>query len=63
MSSLAVNKLNTVLIGGDSYGFIYIWNIDGYCSKEPTSQPPECMFIYYNFHYSLDYSYISTASP
>ena len=42
VSVLEINKLNTILIAGDSCGFLYIWNIDGYCSKEPASEHPEC---------------------
>ena len=44
ISVLEINKLNTVLLSGDSNGFIYIWNIDGYCSKEPADKPPECKY-------------------
>lgn len=41
VSVLEVNKANTVLFSGDSFGFIYLWNIDGYCAKHKEDESPE----------------------
>ncbi|KAL4229841.1 hypothetical protein ACF0H5_010233 [Mactra antiquata] len=43
VSVLEVNKQNTVLFSGDSYGFIYLWNIDGYCLTSNEEEPPEVL--------------------
>ncbi|XP_053398693.1 WD repeat-containing protein 49-like isoform X5 [Mercenaria mercenaria] len=43
VSVLEVNKANTVLISGDSCGFIYLWNIDGYCLKHREHESPEVL--------------------
>ncbi|XP_060601618.1 WD repeat-containing protein on Y chromosome-like isoform X3 [Ruditapes philippinarum] len=43
VSVLDVNKANTVLFSGDSYGFIYLWNVDGYCLKHKEQESPEVL--------------------
>ena len=41
VSLLEINKHNTVLFSGDSLGFIYLWNVDGYASDGREYEPPE----------------------
>ncbi|WAQ98654.1 hypothetical protein MAR_023027 [Mya arenaria] len=38
---MEVNKANTVLFTGDSLGFVYLWDIDGYAATHVESEPPE----------------------
>ena len=42
--SMEVNMLNTLLFTADNSGFVYVWNIDGYCLDHGESEPPECEF-------------------
>ncbi len=44
---IETNKDNTLLICADSHGFIYVWNIDGYCTTHKETQPPECKSIHH----------------
>ncbi|XP_052794800.1 WD repeat-containing protein on Y chromosome-like [Mya arenaria] len=41
VSVMEVNKANTVLFTGDSLGFVYLWDIDGYAATHVESEPPE----------------------
>ena len=43
---LALNKPNTVLVSGDSTGFIYIWDIEGYAATEAELSPPDGKYIW-----------------
>ena len=47
VTSLEVDKKNTILISSDSSGFLFVWNIDGYCLTEKATEPPECKCIQY----------------
>ena len=42
MSSMDVNKENTLLFTADSTGFVYVWNVENYCTKGHEHGPPEC---------------------
>lgn len=43
VSVLEINKQNTVLFSGDSFGFIYLWNVDGYAVDCIERDSPEGM--------------------
>ena len=42
ITSMEVNKANTTLFTADSFGFLCVWNIEGYCMSDAESEPPEC---------------------
>lgn len=44
VSAMDVNKANTLLFTADSAGFVYVWNIDGYCVTHLEEEAPECMY-------------------
>ena len=51
MSAMAINKSDTILFTGDSFGFVYVWRVEHYCSEEEEKEPPECMsYKEYEFH-------------
>ncbi|XP_041358198.1 WD repeat-containing protein on Y chromosome-like [Gigantopelta aegis] len=41
VSTMQTTKNNIALYTGDSFGFIYIWNMDGYCADGIEQNPPE----------------------
>ena len=42
ISTIEVDENNNLLFSSDSHGFIYVWNIDGYCIEGEESESPEC---------------------
>ena len=44
---MEVDSENTVLISADYLGFIYVWNIDGYCLDGAEVHSPECACLFY----------------
>ncbi|CAI9734813.1 repeat-containing on Y chromosome-like [Octopus vulgaris] len=40
VTSMALNSSNTVLFSTDTFGFIYAWDIDGYCGVKAEEYPP-----------------------
>ena len=44
VTTMEVDIENTVLISADYLGFVYLWNIDGYCLDGAESRSPECRF-------------------
>jgi len=41
VSVMEINKANTILFTGDSFGFVYLWDIDGYAADRIEPEPPE----------------------
>ncbi|KAH3841539.1 hypothetical protein DPMN_115005 [Dreissena polymorpha] len=41
VSVLEVNEKNTILFSGDSLGFVYLWDIEGYAAYGIEKDPPE----------------------
>ena len=53
VTGMEVNKSNTLLISADSFGFIYAWNIDGFCMEHVEEGSPECKYAI-NVHVCLN---------
>ncbi|KAJ8297801.1 hypothetical protein KUTeg_024332 [Tegillarca granosa] len=43
ISALALDKDNITLYSGDSFGFVYVWDIEGYCVDGPADKPPDVL--------------------
>ncbi|KAK3594288.1 hypothetical protein CHS0354_017011 [Potamilus streckersoni] len=43
VTSMKLDSANINLYTGDSMGFICIWNVNGYCLKGPSTDPPEML--------------------
>ncbi|KAL5011758.1 hypothetical protein ScPMuIL_010309 [Solemya velum] len=43
VGAMDMNKLNSILITGDSMGFMCVWNIDQYCQQGSEENPPEML--------------------
>lgn len=41
ISALAIDKDNITLYSGDSFGFVFVWDIEGYCVDGPANKPPD----------------------
>jgi len=41
VTTMETNSTNTRLFSADSFGFVCIWNIDGYCVDKTEEQRPE----------------------
>ena len=55
VSTLEVVSSDTMLFSADNLGFIYAWNIDGYCLKGEEAESPEREFmnILKGLHYEI----------
>ena len=47
ITAMEVNKTNTLLFSCDTFGFVYVWNIDGYCKNGVEKNSPECTYTSY----------------
>ena len=41
VTAMEVNSKDTTLVTADSSGFLFVWNISGYCLTGREDQPPE----------------------
>ena len=41
--TMVLNSKDTLLATGDNFGFVYLWNIDGYCMTKPEEEPAELL--------------------
>ena len=58
VSTMQTTKNNSVLYTGDSFGFINVWNMDGYCAEGCAEGPPECKSFYIYTHSVFTNGYI-----
>lgn len=49
-------KRATMLFSADSQGFMYVWNIEGYCLDGPETEGPECKKISLIIHLRMQYN-------
>ena len=41
--TMVLNSRDTLLATGDNFGFVYLWNIDGYCVNKVEEKPAELL--------------------
>lgn len=39
---MTINEANTMLYAADNFGFVFIYNVDGYGLSHSEEEPPEC---------------------
>ena len=52
------NEDDIMLIVGDSFGFIFLFDISGYCLMAAEEDPPECMYQLSMGYWALIYTCI-----
>ena len=43
--TMVLNSRDTLLATGDNFGFVYLWNIDGYCVNKVEEKPADATIL------------------